>query len=226
MFLKFCVSQIVHFSNVAILKSSISQIQHFSNRAFLKWSNSQMEQFSNGAFLKWSISQMEQFSNRTFLKWSISQMKQFSNRTFLKWSISQMEQFSNRTFLKWSNSQMEHFGVATLCHISRSQEQRNMACDVLSHFWALSAFFNNFRQKILYFATKESLISLFCNKTMFKYAKNVRLASFLALTCSLRLSLALSGSYWISPCLSMALCDTHSGSLWLPLAPSGSNLLS
>ena len=26
---------------------------------------------------------------------------------------------------------MERFGVATLCHISRSQEQRNMACDVL-----------------------------------------------------------------------------------------------
>ena len=50
---------------------------------------------------------------------------------FLKSSISQMEQFSNRTFLKWSNSQMEHFGVATLCHISRSQEQRNIACDVL-----------------------------------------------------------------------------------------------
>ena len=94
---------------------------------------SQMEHFSNGAILKWSISQMEQFSNRTFLKWSISQMKQFSNRTFLKWSISQMEQFSNRTFLKWSNSQMEHFGVATLCHISRSQEHRNMACDVLKN---------------------------------------------------------------------------------------------
>ena len=35
----------------------------------------------------------------------------------------------------------------------------------------------------------------------------------LALTCSLRLSLALSGSYWISPCLSLALY----GSLWLPL---------
>ena len=48
---------------------------------------------------------------------------------------------------------------------------------------------------------------------MFRYAKNVRLASFLALTCSLRLSLALSGSYWISPCLSLALY----GSLWLPL---------
>ena len=45
--------------------------------------------------------------------------------------VSQMEHFSNRAFLKWSNSQMEHFGVATLCHISRSQEQRNMACDVL-----------------------------------------------------------------------------------------------
>ena len=44
-----------------------------------------------------------------------------------------MKQFSNRTFLKWSNSQMEHFGVATLCHISRSQEQRNVACDVLAH---------------------------------------------------------------------------------------------
>ena len=42
-----------------------------------------------------------------------------------------MEQFSNRAFLKWSNSQMQHFGVATVCHISRSQEQRNMACDVL-----------------------------------------------------------------------------------------------
>ena len=26
---------------------------------------------------------------------------------------------------------MEHFGVATLCNISRYQEQRNMACDVL-----------------------------------------------------------------------------------------------
>ena len=71
---------------------------------------------------------------------------------------------------------------------------------------------------------------------MFRYAKNVRLASFvwqafqmdncdshsgslwlpLALTCYLRLSLALSGSYWISPCLSLALY----GSLWLPLWPS------
>ena len=48
---------------------------------------------------------------------------------------------------------------------------------------------------------------------MFTNAKNVRLASFLALTCSLRLSLALSGAFWISPCLSLALY----GSLWLPL---------
>ena len=56
---------------------------------------------------------------------------------------------------------------------------------------------------------------------MFTNAKNVRLASFLALTCSLRLSLALSGSYWISPCLSLALYGSHchslaySGPLWL-----------
>ena len=41
----------------------------------------------------------------------------------------------------------------------------------------------------------------------------MRIASFLALTSSLRLSVALSGSYWISPCLSLALY----GSLWLPL---------
>ena len=34
---------------------------------------------------------------------------------------------------------------------------------------------------------------------------------------SLRLSLALSGSYWISPCLSMTLCDSHSDSHWLSL---------
>ena len=75
---------------------------------------------------------MYDLSSSSFLKSSISQKEQFSNGAILKWSISQMEQFSNRTFLKWSNSQMEHFGVATLCHISRSQEQRNMACDVLA----------------------------------------------------------------------------------------------
>ena len=62
MFLKFCVSQIVHFSNIAILKCSNSQIQHFSNSTFLKWSNSQIEHFSNGAILKWSNSQIEHFS--------------------------------------------------------------------------------------------------------------------------------------------------------------------
>ena len=52
----------------------------------------------------------------------------------------------------------------------------------------------------------------------------------LALTGSLRLLMALSGSYWISPCLSLALCDSHSGSHWLSfwftLALSGSLLLS
>ena len=55
----------------------------------------------------------------------------FSNGANLKWSNSQIEHFSNGAILKWSTSQMQHFGVATLCHISRFQEQRNMACDVL-----------------------------------------------------------------------------------------------
>ena len=45
---------------------------------------------------------------------------------------------------------------------------------------------------------------------MFRYAKNVRLASFL-------LSLALTGSLPVSLWLSMALCDSHSGSHWLSL---------
>ena len=99
MFLKFCVSQIVHFSNIAILKCSNSQIQHFSNSTILKRSNSQTEHFSNGAILKWNN--------------------------------FQIDHFSNGAILTWSNSQMQHFGVATLCHISRSQEQRNMACNVL-----------------------------------------------------------------------------------------------
>ena len=82
---------------------------------------------------------------------------------------------------------------------------------------------------------------------MVRYAKNVRLASFLkqafqmencdshsgslwlplALTCSLRLSLALSGSYWISLCLSLALTGSLPVSLWLSvtpiLAPTGSH---
>ena len=81
-----------------------------------------------------------------------------------------------------------------------------LAAILLAH----SAYFNSFRQKIPYF-------DVFCNKTMFRYATNVRLASFLALTCSLRLlldlSLSLSGS--------MALCDSHSGSQWLSLPLSG-----
>ena len=49
---------------------------------------------------------------------------------------------------------------------------------------------------------------------MFRYAKNVRLASFL-------LSLALTGSLPVSIWLSMALCDSHSGSHWLSLPLSG-----
>jgi len=47
---------------------------------------------------------------------------------------------------------------------------------------------------------------LFCNKTMFRYAKNVRLAS-------LRLSLALSGSLWLSVTPTLALIGSH----WLSL---------
>ena len=92
---------------------------------------------------------------------------------------------------------------------------------------------------------------------MFRYAKNVRLAScsnwlslwlslalslslslsllalygslwlpiwlLLASSGSLKLSLALSGSYWISHCLSLALYGFLWLPLWLPLAPSGSS---
>ena len=71
---------------------------------------------------------------------------------------------------------------------------------------------------------------------MVRYAKNVRLASFLALTCSLRLSLALSGSDWISSCLSLTLYGSLwlllwltlalTATLWHTLALSGSLLLS
>ena len=49
---------------------------------------------------------------------------------------------------------------------------------------------------------------------MFRYAKNVRLASFL-------LSLALTGSLPVSLWLFMALCDSHSGPHWLSLPLSG-----
>ena len=65
---------------------------------------------------------------------------------------------------------------------------------------------------------------------MFRVDKNARLASMalcdshsysLALTATLWHTLALSGSYWISPCLSMALCDFHSGSHCHSLAYSG-----
>ena len=49
---------------------------------------------------------------------------------------------------------------------------------------------------------------------MFRYAKNVRQASFL-------LSLALTGILPVSLWLSMALCDSHSGSHCHSLAYSG-----
>ena len=47
---------------------------------------------------------------------------------------------------------------------------------------------------------------------MFRYAKNVRLASFLL--------------HWLSPCLFLGLYGSQWLPLWLPLAPAGSNLLS
>ena len=49
---------------------------------------------------------------------------------------------------------------------------------------------------------------------MFRYAKDVRLASFM-------LSLALIGYLPVSLWLSLALCDSHSGSHWLSLSFSG-----
>ena len=63
-------------------------------------------------------------------------------------------------------------------------------------FSAHNAYFNNFRQKIPYLTRRDKRESylIVLQKKMFRYAKDVRLASFLALTCSLRLTLALSGS--------------------------------
>ena len=68
------------------------------------------------------------------------------------------------------------------------------------------------------------------------YGKFSLFVTLLALTYSLRLSLALSGSYWISPCLSLALDGSlrlpHwlslalTAPLWHTLALSGSLLLS
>ena len=43
---------------------------------------------------------------------------------------------------------MQHFGVATLCHISRSQEQRNMACDVLDIICFNSPFMSDVTFKV------------------------------------------------------------------------------
>ena len=100
---------------------------------------------------------------------------------------------------------------------------------VAAIFLALSAYFNNFRQKIPYFDVsrqKRVLFSLaltgsLCGSLWLLLALSLSLSvtptlapfGSLALNGSLRLSLALSGSYWISPCLSLALY----GSLWLPL---------
>ena len=58
---------------------------------------------------------------------------------------------------------------------------------------------------------------MFCNKTMFRYAKNVRLVSFLKQAFQMAITGFLPVSLW----LSMALCDSHSGSHWLSLPLSG-----
>ena len=80
-------------------------------------------------------------------------------------------------------------------------------------FLAHSAYLNNFRQKILYFDAVRQKSVLFCNKIMFRYAKNFVTSLPNASLC---------GYLWFSPCLSLALY----GSLWLSvtptLAPSGS----
>ena len=52
---------------------------------------------------------------------------------------------------------------------------------------------------------------------MFRYAKNVRLVSFLQQAFQMALTGFLPVSLW----LSMALCDSHSGSHWLSLPLSG-----
>ena len=52
---------------------------------------------------------------------------------------------------------------------------------------------------------------------MFSYAKNVRLVSFLQQAFQMALTGFLPVSLW----LSMALCDSHSGSHWLSLPLSG-----
>ena len=78
-------------------------------------------------------------------------------------------------------------------------------------YFAHSANFNNFRQKIPYLTRRDKRESylIVLQKKMFRYAKDVRLASFLALTCSLRLSL-----HW----LSLALTGSLPVSLWLWLS--------
>ena len=72
-------------------------------------------------------------------------------------------------------------------------------------FLAHCAYFNNFRQKIPYFdvlGQKRVLSNCFATKQCLGMLK-----------CEVSLFFALSESYWISPCLSLALY----GSLWLPL---------
>ena len=94
-------------------------------------------------------------------------------------------------------------------------------------FSALSAYFNDFRLEILYFNVLQHNI-LICNKTIFRHAKGVRLTSVtltLAPSGSNWLSQALTGSLWLllalSLTLSLALGSSHCGSHWFLLPLSG-----
>ena len=81
---------------------------------------------------------------------------------------------------------------------------------LLSHlqpfFWLIARILTivDKKYRILTRRDKRESYLIFCNKTMFRYAKNVRPASF-----------------FVSLCLSMALCDSHFGSHCHSLAYSG-----
>ena len=128
---------------------------------------------------------------------------------FEKCRIWEMQNLSYAEFEKcriWESQNLRNLMMKKKVNSTISKQwlvkQSGRKCGVgsqrtCSHFFRLLAHILTFFDKNTVFwcvATKESLIQLFCNKIVFRYAKNVRLASFSA---------------------SMALCDCHYGSLWL-----------
>ena len=93
----------------------------------------------------------------------------------------------------FNNAHLRNLAIGNIFHVysgARVGESVESALSALAAiFSALSAYLNNFRQKILYFDVSRQKRVLF--------------------------SLALTGSLPVSLWLSMALCDSHSGSLWL-----------